>query len=451
MIVEADPEGGLLPTLDPPTTGPPMPPDISWQGEWWLPGGADQKVYGTLHFSQEDGGHLELFGPLRPLGVGDREHPSVILGQRLDGPRTTCSLVDTIRIQGNSMTGGPQLFRVNQVYEGVHLDADERLTARQVSVRPKFLTQWIDKSVIEQRIPRRDPLTIYLSAVEPADERHAFGDGYEVILHRGVGVSGDDYSYKTIEETHRLSVRVEEAMTTEDLQRLAAHLQALISIGTNRIAEYEEVRFLPSGGSSNSTGPAGTSPFSLHAQWTARDDGDQDLAPHQCIFRYSDLGGIEAVARWMSMATTHAESILRLMSTKYSGSMYASDRLLGRAAALEALDRVDNTARSTFRERIERCANGATPAIAGMLGDVTEWSQAVKDQRDDIAHHIGRHSGYAGSTHYFVAESLYWVAVSCLLRASEAGQQALNALDANRTIRWLTPRVQEAIADTNRG
>ena len=58
-----------------------MKNENEYKGIWWLPENLDDKIYGTLKFSNDDGIILDLFGSFRT----DKEEYEIILGFTSNG------------------------------------------------------------------------------------------------------------------------------------------------------------------------------------------------------------------------------------------------------------------------------------------------------------------------------------------------------------------------------
>lgn len=58
---------------------------ISRKGYWWLPGLSQNKLFGTLTFSQESGGLLEVVGLFGKKSTPQGQQPIIIVGTAEDG------------------------------------------------------------------------------------------------------------------------------------------------------------------------------------------------------------------------------------------------------------------------------------------------------------------------------------------------------------------------------
>ena len=139
------------------------------------------------------------------------------------------------------------------------------------------------------------------------------------------------------------------------------------------------------------------------------------------------------------------------MATKNAKNIFVTDRLMNFAAAIEAYDQVDHPdpkrgRRVAYKTRLTRCASDAGKPFARLVGDSGKWVTAFKNARDDVAHH--RPAVDDSSTHYYLAESAYWLYTLRLLREANAPSSVLDAIVDHRSCRWLTSRLDEIIGDT---
>jgi hypothetical protein len=134
------------------------------------------------------------------------------------------------------------------------------------------------------------------------------------------------------------------------------------------------------------------------------------------------------------------------MASRYAKEMFVSDRLLNCSAALEAFDR-DSTKRewSKLKTRLGRCADLAGNPFTNLVGDVSKWVEAIRLERDEVAHHFGRRMRTSSTTIYYLWESLYWLYVICILRDSGAPEDVFEHLQRHGQYQRLIRRIQAVI------
>jgi hypothetical protein len=449
------------------------------RGEWWLPGEGDRRrVAGSLRFSRETGAELVLIGRLRQMfDEGERtEHDgeTVItfteesvnrsgVYPRLHGlaGNTAYTLDDCFRLEATDFLFGGQgsetLF-VNRVFKGVWFDGDEALVARDLTVGLQNLETWVRETGIHEefrftedgRFPEEDPW-FRLEARPLGDRQTTTATRHTVTLIHGLGIAGDRPTERSITQSFSWRFAMPGTTPIEDLLDVASDLQDLVSIATTRAAGFQSVSFRhPDVVRQAGEGDAQLLPLELFAQWSVGNDEDQKkLTAHDLVFTFGDLGGIDGVRRWLDVAATRRGPLGRVMATRYSPHMFVSDRVLNCAAALEAFDRErTGYSGSYFKTRMKRCAALAGPPFQRLVGDIDTWASAVRDERHDVAHHLGRRLRAASSEAVFLAESMYWLFVLCLLREMDAPGAVFEGIERHDRYRWLGPRVQATVAAT---
>src|SRR5580704_10691728 len=97
--------------------------------------------------------------------------------------------------------------------------------------------------------------------------------------------------------------------------------------------------------------------------------------------------------------------------------MLVSDRLLNCTAALEGLDRkVSGHRNSKLKTRLTRCSSLAGQPFRELVGDIASWAEAVRLDRDDVAHNFGRRTRSSSIATYYLWESLYFLYILCVLQ-----------------------------------
>jgi hypothetical protein len=125
-----------------------MKDPFEYKGYWWLPDAENNKLPGTLSFSQENGAHLEIVGVLGLQLIPEQSdrivQPMIILGITQEGkPITLYQCIYnswTIPIGG---LGGAK-FRVHVVFEGVHFETEEKIRFHELYGGYTDLDSWVN-------------------------------------------------------------------------------------------------------------------------------------------------------------------------------------------------------------------------------------------------------------------------------------------------------------------
>jgi Apea-like HEPN len=205
------------------------------------------------------------------------------------------------------------------------------------------------------------------------------------------------------------------------------------------------------------------------------------LHPHQMLLTFAELGGMDAVARWLDFAPRVSRSLDSLMSVKYSPHIYMQNRFLNVAFAAEAFHRDFNglgetlpmnifgdlSAKyhqvtpdscrgwlrqillhandTTFRNRLKALVRQADDAIVGLVGDPRSWINAVTKVRNDLTHLDSSHSEFENDDLFYLSESMYSLIRLCMLLEIGAPKRVLRDKALGYRLTWYKERLREAI------
>jgi hypothetical protein len=446
------------------------------KGRWWDPASDAHKVPGILTFSPEAGAELTLLESLTGMMDGAERTSSEGLTTlslteealdrsgryaRLHGEAggALFTLEDCIRVSSSNafLRGmGTETIRPNQVIRGALFEHGEALEATGVSFGLQYLSQWLEESGISMEMAwrqDREPLDddtprFKLEGREKEDRLVVLGDGAAVALKHRIGTSGDSLSARSITQEFQWRVDAPGKVPFNDLIDVASDIQDLVSIAINRTSAFDYMRFWhPDVFRQHGEGERMPEAIDLFVRWNAEpEDEPAPVHPYDLLFSFAQLGGIAGVGRWLDAARQHRSALGRVMATRYAKDMFVSDRVLNCAAALESFDRSCTGFKNThFKTRLERCASLAGSPFENLVGDIDTWAEAVRWDRDDIAHHYGRRPRDDVGPQYYLWLSLYFLFVLCMLRASRAPEDVFKRVMEHRQYRWLIPRIGASI------
>ncbi len=123
-------------------------------GFWWLPRGPENKVAGSLSFSDEDGIRLTLIGSFGDIeGLNRFEREPLILGI-VKGKLLT---LHDCAGAGHSITMPgfvSSSYLIGIVYSGVHFENEEEMIFNRLRVQFDYLADWTQISGFETKITR---------------------------------------------------------------------------------------------------------------------------------------------------------------------------------------------------------------------------------------------------------------------------------------------------------
>lgn len=443
--------------------------ELDEQGMWWLPSQPDRKVAGRLTYTVENGTRLSLNGSFREMWENEtRVRKGVIRlteedllregryprihGQVGSNPVTLDDCFRT-RIKADLFGGLPleEVF-VNRAYRGVWFDADEEASGHKIAVHLLHLVYWMHRSGLSEEVRTRaqsdgnasDPaMRVEGHSILPIEV--ALPESVSLRIGQTLTLAGDGVAERSIRQDFRLRFEVPEIRPLRDLVALVSDAQDIISIGLDRTACLQSVVLShPDLVEERSEGRALDLPIDVFAQWRDRAGWREPkrLFANDMLYSMADLNGSQGLGRLLVTASEFRTELSRIMATREAPSMYASDRLLNRAAALESFDRVSTShTTSRFEARIRRCMVLAGPPFERLVRRPDEWVALFKTRRDLTAHHLSRLPAEDGFLDHIIAETAYYLFVMCLLRKASVPNAVFGLVERNSQFQWVAKQV----------
>jgi hypothetical protein len=438
------------------------------EGRWWLPETPEKTTPGRLTVAADGRADLSLVGAVDSFfaagetttenGVTTTHFTESsmerggtyprILGEAAGKRYTLENCTQSSRHIGGGYES--QRIHVGEVFKGVLFEPDEEAAFSRIDVEMDWLPFWVDESALdESHLYRKvedgpDKLvgfTIEVGAIEPRDCQGQ--DATTVTLGQTFRITGNRITERSLRQDFYFSIAAESILPLGVLLDQASDLQDLVAIGTGRMPAYSSVEFRHPDVVATLGDKSYEMTIEMFAQWQVVNDRAPDaLSQYDMFFTLPELGGMSGVERWLSVAALNRSELGRVMATRYSKSMYVSDRLMNCAASVEAYDRRKHGGGDIFADRLTRAAGHAGDVFQDLVHDVEKWVKAVKDARNDIAHHKAR-LAHASMAHVFLGRSAYLLFVLCLLRDSQAPDKVFTHIAQNPEFTWLKRRLAE--------
>lgn len=182
------------------------------------------------------------------------------------------------------------------------------------------------------------------------------------------------------------------------------------------------------------------------AEWTSRDRSGKPVDLHDMRFSLDDLGGFQAIKRWLPVAAKYEAQLSQVMATIYRQPL-VTDSLLNRVAAVEAWHK-ELTQKPKGMNLVARLSDAAhrvgTPFTDLIGGKVDEWSSLVKRERVKVAHGLGQ-GGFEGVDTLYLADSVYWLFITSLLHEPPAPPPLLLKMQAHGEYRHLRRQLMSVL------
>lgn len=446
---------------------------VEIEGQWWLPENPDHKVPGRFVID-DDKIELSLLGALREFTEAgdtavqdggtvtifseesmarDGVYPR-IFGHAANGKYYT--LHDCFQTRRtNNFFGGLDLQRINvhSAFKDVHLDYGD-LMFSEIVIKLDGLLQFVNRDGFSgdftfKEVDGRQETLGYTANLEPVPVEEFDGlDGSACRLGYAWTTGRSGVHDFHMSQDFTLRVTFDEMKPLDDLLAISSHFQDLVSVATGRRAAFTSVSLRhPDMVDQYGDEPPRPVPIEMYAKWVVRPKpGLKPLQPHEVIFNLDDLGGVEALTRWLTVADKNSKSLARVMVARYSDATYASDSLLNAAAALEGYDRdkYEDGDKTHFVERIKRCVQLAGDIITDLVPDTDLFAKRLKQQRVNVAHHLNNVEG--SSEQQFLGQAASWLLIICLLRDAKAPDEVFEKIMDRSKWRWLKGHIAEVLA-----
>lgn len=417
-------------------------------GEFWLPSDPDAKVPGILRFSQDDGGTLSLIGSLSDHPFLSRKRgteTSRIVGTTINRRYTLdgCFSSSQRTVGSNSR----ERFRVNRIIEGVHYEKDEEVEVDGLVVSYGNLLNWTSLSGVEismqfEEVSGVRELTI---SSKPLDDLETEISEGKLVLRHNTHHKNEYVEGQSVRESVQARFELNTLSPMKDAMDLASDFQDLLTMATDRVSNYDQVRLLHPDWTVDIGEKTSRKSMPLYMRWaTNAEVSKRQVFPHEMCFTFDELGGMRGVKSWMATAQRFRSELGRVMSTRYNKGLFLQDVLFHRVASLESFHRELKAVPSAkLRSRLGDLINYAGWPFLELFGGKSQgrtralaWRDKAKDERHDIAHNLGRNLQINESEMHFVGEAAYWLFVVCILKASNAPQDVFRHLVASPGFTW---------------
>ena len=424
--------------------------ELNLEGIFWLDTNPDDQVAGRLTFDTINGAHLGLIGSLHRLGeaFGKSAGPVRIHGLA-EGKKLT--LVDCYR--SNTLMQIPGIvreqYRPLHVLSGVQLGENQPLEFDGVRLKLLHLDSWVWKTGTTTDISRDNHSTgiekIQITCTLLENESFPTDDG-ELELIFTYDFNPDPFRITTLTQSTLLGVQFSEPCPLLSIFETCTALRNLLTIGVGAPAFATEVSLTRSD-STRDVGGGETSPIPIGLYNQGLGDATQrevkNIHPLEMLFTYDDIGELQGIAAWLETSAKFKPVIGSLLSHWYLPTMYTDNRFLNIIIAAEALERIRRNRQSVnFSEGLESLADLAGDPFRSLVQDVQPWANEIIRARTNHLVHRGLHGDMDGLRMHWLAESLYFLVVLCLLRECGVPEKVLSKIQQNQRFKHTYEQLQ---------
>lgn len=401
-------------------------------GLFWLVDKPDDRVAGRLRFDPAEGARLALIGKFKDF-VPSGRNPPVRMNAVAGGRSFTLENCHFAGLKVEYPGGGQKgltrhEYQSDLLLAGLHWDGGAPLEFRNVLLHVRYLEQWLDQlssypSGYDGR-SRNPPLIVaaFDKLERQAVVRSAFG---ELGLTYGRATSGDRFLETVIQQNFFFDFRLAKARPLDQVLDFCWLLQDLVTLGCDSPSAMTDLAVEhPQQASDKSV--TEKVPIKVYT----RSIGNYAAGPRggsshsKMLFTFSDLGGIEGIAKWLQVASRYRIAVGALVGNLYAESPYVESRFFNACTAAEALRRIQLGNQSlNLSKELPVLAQQAGDAFRELVGDVGKWAKRVVRIRDNIVVHRGLRGGASAYEVDWLADLLHLLVVLCLL--GECGAQKM--------------------------
>ena len=159
-------------------------------------------------------------------------------------------------------------------------------------------------------------------------------------LEHEYSFEGDEVTARGFKQDFQFRIKYSDLTDLTELLAQVSALQDLVTIGLGRPAAFSRISLRHPDLVDTLPGKEREwpTPVPMTARWMVQPDGKK-FRSHDVVFTLEDLGSLDVVSAWIVQAQKNRSALSRVMSTRYSESMYSNDSFMNCAAAIEAYDR----------------------------------------------------------------------------------------------------------------
>lgn len=214
---------------------------ISEEGLWWLPQAADDKVAGTLTFSQETGAVLSLLGTITQLFSEPTENHT-IHGMTFKGRPVTLLRAYRTKQQFNSSGLAVETYRAHLAVFGLHFADEEEAVFRQSWLRFEGIERWFGHKPFQLQTDVKNAKFSLEISKSKAAPLAAFGE-YTIEVGSNLFTSESSDTEFRVTVTSLIGVRSNEPRSLNWHAAAANRLQQLASLCTGHFLPLLSLQF----------------------------------------------------------------------------------------------------------------------------------------------------------------------------------------------------------------
>ena len=434
--------------------------ELEIEGLFWLSSNPDDKVAGRLRFDAVNGAELNLIGSFHGLPTSGPHSISDVFF-RLDAPVRVLGIAGRklLTLEHCKHAGitleSPGLVRERYwpriVLAGAHFEDGESLDFSAIHLEIGNLEHWVWRSGILFDVKRDDSgsgINEIQVNFKPPSKLVATTDIGDLELEHTYRFRPDPILETTIAQACSIGLRFIAPRALEDAVKIGSDIQDFLTIAVHSPSPFRKV--IVSHSVKSRRLPGGREvPVLIDVYHQFRGSNLRvpkgPIHPSQMLFTFSDIGGLDGVAKWLDTSARYSQVVDSLLSHWYMPAIYADNRLLNTIIAAEAFERIRRQQQYVnFSDALQGLIEVAGAPFRELVKDVDVWVKEIVQARTNNLVHSGLHGRLEGQRMYDLSESLYFLVVLCLLRESGFAEETLTKIQEHQSFKTLADILHNA-------
>jgi ApeA-like protein/HEPN superfamily Apea-like protein len=323
--------------------------DVEYSGLWWLPSNPQNKVAGTLTFSNQDGIELKLIGALEDLegviSLSDnnlhQRHP-VIWGLTNGGKSITLSGCLAAGFRMGLPGFVSRDYWIHLCFLSAHLNEDE-LQFKRLAVEYSRLVDWVRTSGLTMSWYENEPNKRQFNYTLPEEIKATTTKG-TVSIDFSFEAKGDFFDEMHLRQSISMEIEADREREFDDLQlRYIRPFQNFLTLATtkpNSIVSVQVYSKHISFEKSDRTGVVETPIEVIFPQRHLEAKSDKILLPDYMLFTFHDIADFQTtVEKWLNVSEELDSVCSLFFGIMYNSSMYLEQEFLNMVQAVESYHR----------------------------------------------------------------------------------------------------------------
>lgn len=318
--------------------------NLEYSGLWWLPSRPDNKVAGTLTFSNQDGIELKLIGSLEDIeGLNNiHQRHSVIWGITSDAKSITLSGCYAAGFRMGLPGFVSRDYWIHLCFIDIHL-TEEQLHFKRLVVSYSRLIDWVRTSGLTVTWYENEPSKRQFNYNLP-EEIKAITTKGTVSIDFSLNVKGDFFDEMRLRQSISMEIEADGEYEFDDLLlRYIRPFQNFLTLATTKPNSVVSVQVYSKHNSYEKHDGTGVVERPIEAIFPQRHiepKPDKLLLPDYMLFTLHDISDFkETIERWLNISE-ELDSVCDLFfGVIYNSSMYLEQEFLNVVQAVESYHR----------------------------------------------------------------------------------------------------------------